>query len=432
MAVFWCTAAGWWLPLIDRVEIYVKAGDGGNGAVSFRREKFVPFGGPDGGDGGRGGSVVLRADRRTGTLRRYHRGAGRFAAEGGGNGAGQKRHGKNGQDLILSVPPGTLVYREGDERELLADLAVEGQEVMVARGGRGGHGNARFATPTNQAPRFAEKGDPGEEVCLTLELKLLADVGIVGKPSVGKSTLLASASAAHPKIAEYPFTTTEPVPGVVDLGWRSFVLAEIPGLIEGAHEGRGLGLDFLRHAERTRVLIHLLDGGSEDPVADMKQVNRELDEFSPKLAEKPQIVVVNKIDIPEVRQRIPQLEEDLAGIGEPLFFISAAAGENVSLLMAKAGQMLDSAASPHIEEALKIFRPPPRRERVSVSRRGDAFAVSSPRAEQMVARMDLNNPEARAYLRGRFARMGVTATLEKQGVKPGDVVWFGKIAMVWE
>lgn len=418
--------------MIDRVEIYVKAGDGGNGAVSFRREKYVPFGGPDGGDGGKGGSVVLRADRRIGTLRKYHRGAGRFVAEGGGNGAGRKRHGKNGQDLILNVPPGTLVYREDKERELLADLAVEGQEVLVARGGRGGHGNTRFATPTNQAPHFSENGDAGEEACLALELKLLADVGVIGQPSVGKSTLLAAASAARPKIAEYPFTTTEPVLGVVEVEQRSFVLAEIPGLIEGAHEGHGLGLDFLRHAERTRVLIHLLDGGSADPVADMRQVNRELAEFSPKLAEKPQIVAVNKIDIPEVRERIPQLEEGLADIEEPLFFISAATTENVSLLMSRACGMLDSAAPPRLEEAMKIFRPQPRRERVSVSRKGDAYVVSSPNAEKMVARMDLHNPEARAYLRGRFGRMGITAALEKGGVKPGDVVWFGRIAMVWE
>ena len=420
------------MPLIDRVEIYVKAGDGGNGAVSFRREKYVPFGGPDGGDGGKGGSVVLRADRRIGTLRKYHRGAGRFVAEGGGNGAGKKKHGKNGQDLILAVPPGTLVYKEDNERELLADLAMEGQEVMVARGGRGGHGNTRFATPTNQAPHFAENGDAGEEACLSLELKLLADVGIIGQPSVGKSTLLAAASAARPKIAEYPFTTTEPVLGVVEVDQRSFVLAEIPGLIEGAHEGHGLGLDFLRHAERTRVLVHLLDGGSADPVADMKQVNRELAEFSPKLSEKPQIVAVNKIDIPEVRERIPKLEGRLAEIEEPLFFISAATTENVSLLMSKAYEMLESAEPPRMEEAMKIFRPQPRRERVSVSRKGDAFVVSSPRAEKMVARMDLHNPEARAYLRGRFARMGITAALEKEGVQPGDVVWFGRIAMVWE
>ena len=334
--------------------------------------------------------------------------------------------------MILNVPPGTLVYREDNERELLADLAVEGQEVLVARGGRGGHGNTRFATPTNQAPHFSESGDSGEEACLSLELKLLADVGVIGQPSVGKSTLLAAASAARPKIAEYPFTTTEPVLGVVEVEQRSFVLAEIPGLIEGAHEGHGLGLDFLRHAERTRVLIHLLDGGSAEPVADMRQVNRELAEFSPKLAQKPQVVAVNKIDLPEVRERIPQLEEALSGIEEPLFFISAATTENVSLLMSMAGEMLESAAPPRLEEAMKIFRPQPRRERVSVSRKGDAFAVSSPRAEKMVARMDLHNPEARAYLRGRFARMGITAALEKEGVQPGDVIWFGRIAMVWE
>jgi GTP-binding protein len=418
--------------LIDRVEIYVKAGDGGNGAVSFRREKHVPFGGPDGGAGGKGGSVIIRAERHISTLRRYHRGAGRFVAEGGGNGAGKKKHGKNGPDLILAVPPGTLVYNEEKEGELLADLAVEGQEVMVVRGGRGGHGNTRFATPTNQAPHFAENGDAGEEALLTLELKLLADVGIIGQPSVGKSTLLAAASAARPKIAEYPFTTTEPVLGVVEVSQRSFVLAEIPGLIEGAHEGHGLGLDFLRHAERTRVLIHLLDGSMPDPLAGMEQVNRELREFSPKLAEKPQIVAVNKIDITEVREGMPGLQERLAGLEAPLFFISAATGENVSLLMSKAGEMMEGAAPPRLEEAMKIFRPPPRRERVSISRRGEAFMVSSPGAEKMVARMDLHNPEARAYLRGRFSRMGIAGALEKEGVKPGDVVWFGRIAMVWE
>jgi GTP-binding protein len=303
---------------------------------------------------------------------------------------------------------------------------------MAVRGGRGGHGNARFATPTNQAPRFAENGDAGEEALLTLELKLLADVGIVGQPSVGKSTLLASASAAHPKISDYPFTTTEPVLGVVETEQRSFVLAEIPGLIEGAHEGHGLGLDFLRHAERTRVLIHLLDGGSADPVADMEQVNRELTEFSPKLAEKPQIVAVNKMDITEARERVPELQQRLADLQAPLFFISAATGENVSLLMHKAVEMLEGAEPPRMEEAMKIFRPQPRRERVSVSRKGDAFVVSSPKAEKMVARMDLHNPEARAYLRGRFSRMGIVGALEKEGVEPGDVVWFGKIAMVWE
>jgi GTP-binding protein len=303
---------------------------------------------------------------------------------------------------------------------------------MVARSGRGGHGNTRFATPTNQAPHFAENGDAGEEACLTLELRLLADVGIIGQPSVGKSTLLAAASAARPKIAAYPFTTTEPVLGVVEVDQRSFVVAEIPGLIEGAHLGHGLGLDFLRHAERTRVLIHLLDGGSADPVADMKQVNQELAQFSPKLSEKPQIVAVNKIDIPEVRERIPELEKELDDIEEPLFFISAAATENVSLLMSKACEMLESTTPPRLEEAMKIFRPQPRRERVSVSRKGDAFVVSSPNAEKMVARMDLHNPEARAYIRGRFARMGITAALEQGGVKPGDVVWFGRKAMVWE
>jgi GTP-binding protein len=418
--------------LIDKVEIYVRAGDGGNGMIGFRREKYVPYGGPDGGDGGHGGNISVVADRGMNTLLKYYQGKRRFAAERGENGSGRKKHGKNGSDLDIKVPQGTLIYKEREgERELMVDMAVDGQRVMVARGGRGGYGNTRFATPVNQAPRIAQKGEVGDEASLILELKLIADVGIIGHPSVGKSTLLAAASAARPKIAAYPFTTTEPILGVVDVGHNSFVLAEIPGLIEGAHRGLGLGHDFLRHAERTRVLIHLLDGSSANPRADMDQINKELAMFNPVLASKRQLVAVNKIDLPQVLERVPELQKEL-GNGEAPFFISAATTEGVSQLMTKACEMLDSIATPQPVEAITVFRPQPRRERVTVSMEGEIFIVSSSRAEKLIARMDVQNPEARAYIRNQFTRIGVAKALRNAGVKPGDMVRFGKVEMKWE
>ena len=418
--------------MIDKVEIYVRAGDGGNGMIGFRREKYVPYGGPDGGDGGHGGNISVVADRGMNTLLKYYQGKRRFAAERGENGSGRKKHGKNGSDLDIKVPQGTLIYKEREgERELMVDMAVDGQRVMVARGGRGGYGNTRFATPVNQAPRIAQKGEVGDEASLILELKLIADVGIIGHPSVGKSTLLATASAARPKIAAYPFTTTEPILGVVDVGHNSFVLAEIPGLIEGAHRGLGLGHDFLRHAERTRVLIHLLDGSSANPRADMDQINKELAMFNPVLASKRQLVAVNKIDLPQVLERIPELQKEL-GNGEAPLFISAATTEGVSQLMTKACEMLDSVATPQPVEAITVFRPQPRKERVTVSMEGEVFVVSSSRAEKLIARMDVQNPEARAYIRNQFTRIGVAKALKNAGVKLGDMVRFGKVEMKWE
>jgi GTP-binding protein len=347
--------------MIDRVEIWVKAGNGGNGVISFRREKFVPFGGPDGGDGGDGGSIFLVASRGLSTLthlrqRRHYR------ARKGEHGKGKNRHGKRGNDVALAVPLGTLVQRKEDNgRVTLADLTVEGQRVLVAKGGRGGWGNAHFATPTNQAPRIAQEGKPGEEWQLLLDLKLLADVGIIGYPNVGKSTLLSSVSRASPKVADYPFTTTEPVLGVVELGYRAFVLAEIPGLIEGAHQGRGLGHDFLRHIERTRVLIHLLDGSAEHPLSDLNKTNEELRLFNPALGEKPQLVAINKIDLPSVRTRLPELRRTLRGIEPPVYFISAATGEGIAELMNKTAELLQlSLPQPEAEAAeFKVFRPKP-------------------------------------------------------------------------
>ena len=419
--------------MIDRVELKVKAGDGGGGVVSFRHEKYVPFGGPDGGDGGNGGSIYFVADRGMKTLQKFYRGGRHIYAEQGENGASKKRHGKSGHDLRIMVPTGTLIYRNaGGERYLLADLTEDGQQVMVAHGGSGGYGNARFRTSTNRTPRIAQKGEVGEETSLILELKLIADVGIIGYPSVGKSTLLAAATEARPRVADYPFTTTEPVLGVVEVGQSTFVLAEIPGLIEGAHRGRGLGHDFLRHAERTRVLIHLLDGGSDSPLSDMDQVNDELSQYNPVLAEKPQLIVVNKIDIPHVRERIPELERELGQGESQIFFISAASTEGVHSLMAKAYEVMDTASVPQPPEALTVFRPRPKRERVVVSREGDTFVVSSDRAERVLARMDLDNPEARSYVRRQLAGMGVVGALKRAGVKPGDRVLFGKMEMIWE
>src|SRR5215212_231719 len=319
---------------VDEAQIHVKAGDGGAGAVSFRREKFIPRGGPDGGDGGQGGSVVLLADPGVSTLRdlRYKK---RYAAAPGGAGAKANRHGKSGADLVIRVPVGTLVRRAGEDgaEEIVADLDAPGATAVAAYGGLGGKGNARFASSTNQAPRLAERGQRGQQATLVLDLKLISDVGLVGLPNAGKSTLISAVSAARPKIAAYPFTTLEPVLGVVDVGYESFVMADIPGLIEGAHAGVGLGHDFLRHVERTRLLVHVLDGAAADPIADLDTVNREIALFSEALAQRPQIVAINKIDIPEAQERLPDLQARLAGRGIEALTLSAATGAGVDALV---------------------------------------------------------------------------------------------------
>src|ERR1035437_8787393 len=316
--------------MFDKVEIKVKAGHGGNGVIRFRREKYVPYGGPSGGDGGKGGNVIIQADSETSDLREY--GLRReYKADFGGHGDRQQKHGSHGEDLILKVPVGTLVFDKTgeDEQVQLADLETHGQQIMVAKGGRGGWGNIHFATPTNQVPRIAQNGDPGEEKVTVLEMRIIADVGIIGYPNVGKSTLLAAASAANPKIGNYPFTTTEPVLGMVETGEKKFTLAEIPGLIEGAHLGKGLGHDFLRHAMRTKVFIHLIDGSSASPAEDMVQVNTELSLFDKSLGRKPQIVAINKFDLPEVCERAAEFKEIFRTFSLKPYFISAATGEGV-------------------------------------------------------------------------------------------------------
>src|SRR4030042_588351 len=350
--------------MFDKVGIEVKAGDGGNGAVSFRKEKFVPYGGPDGGDGGNGGSIYLLGDAGAATLYsfRYKK---QFRAEDGGKGKGKNMYGKRGEDRIIKVPLGTQVRlkKEDGEGSLVADVVEHGQQVLVAGGGKGGKGNARFATSTNQAPRTAEKGKPGAEAWLQLDLKLIADVGIVGYPNAGKSTLLSRVTKARPKIADYPFTTLEPVLGVVDMGERSFVQADIPGIIEGAPLGRGVGLDFLRHIERTQVLIHLVDGGAENPLSEMGKVEAELGSYEPPVNDRPRVVAINKIDLPEVRERLPQLEKEFKGLGIPVYYISAATGEGVRELLLRAVELVAQSGKKEMgkkeEEEFKVFRPRP-------------------------------------------------------------------------
>jgi GTP-binding protein len=341
------------MKFIDEVKIHVKAGDGGRGCLSFRREKFIPKGGPDGGDGGRGGNVVLRVDEGLGTLLdlRYQV---HYKAERGGHGMGKNCHGKNGQDLEIRVPPGVLVY-DAETGELLADLKRGDQELIVARGGMGGRGNARFATSTNRAPRHVQPGLAGEEFCLRLELKLLADVGLLGLPNAGKSTLISAVSAARPKIADYPFTTLVPNLGVVRCGgFKTFVMADIPGLIEGASEGHGLGTRFLRHVERTDLFLHLVDLSDlqeGDPLERFNLINRELARHNPELMRKPQLVVLTKIDISEVRERLDAVRESFAADGIRTMAISAVTGEGLKELVAAVARELEKLRSAGEEPA---------------------------------------------------------------------------------
>jgi GTP-binding protein len=348
--------------IVNRVELMVAGGNGGDGVVSFRHEKFVPLGGPDGGDGGNGGSVYIVADRSI-TALNYFRHKRRFKAVSGKSGSKQKKHGAKGDDLVIKVPLGTVVFLKEDEQEvLLADLSQQGQKVLAAKGGKGGLGNVHFATSTNQAPRKATKGKPGEEHRIVLDLKLIADVGIIGYPNVGKSTLLAAVSKARPKIADYPFTTREPALGVVEVGMETFVLAEIPGLVDGAHLGRGLGHEFLRHAERTKVLLHVLDGKSQSIIDDMNNLNRELALYKSEMAQKPQVVVVNKIDLPEVEARLTEIRQLFSSLGVKVYFVSAITGQGVSELVSETAKILDEIKEKDSgsEAPMAVFRPKPR------------------------------------------------------------------------
>jgi len=417
----------------DEVKIYVQAGSGGDGCVAFRREKYVPYGGPAGGDGGKGGDVLLYVDRHLNTLYRFSRKR-HFKAERGKHGRGKNQHGAYGAPLRVAVPPGTVVY-DADSGELLGDLTEVGQELVVARGGRGGKGNSRFVTSTNQAPRIAEHGEQGQECWLQLELKLLADVGAVGMPNAGKSTLLAAVTAARPKIAPYPFTTLQPNLGVVVLDPQTeLVLADIPGLIEGASEGKGLGHEFLRHIERTRVLIHLLDGLSADPLADFAAINDELAAFGHGLAQKPQVVALNKMDMPQVRARWPEMQAALEALGYPVMAISALTREGTRELLYRAAQIL--AELPEevvVEEELPIFRPGGDEEAFTIEREEeDEWRVRGVQVERLAAMTIWNLDEAVRRFQRTLERMGVAGALEKAGVQMGDTVRIGDKELVWE
>jgi len=334
------------------------------------------------------------------------------------------------------VPVGTIVkwQESGEEHDMSADLEQAGQQVVVIKGGSGGKGNVHFATSTSQAPKIAQRGAPGEDRLLILELRLIADIGIIGYPNVGKSTLLTSASAARPKIASYPFTTCEPVLGVVEVGMKTFVLAEIPGLIEDAHLGRGLGHDFLRHIMRTRMLIHEVNGTSESPVDDMIRVNNELALFDPELGKKPQIMAVNKIDLPEVRARLDEIKREFSEAGISVVFISAESGEGVSQLMKAAWQMLEKIADqpkPEVAVTPRVFQPKPRGTGISVYKDGDIFVIEAPKLERIISADGRVSSEVRWQLRKQLDRQGANKTLEKAGIKQGDKVRCGNLEWEW-
>jgi GTP-binding protein len=411
---------------IDRVKIQVRAGDGGNGMSSFRREKYVPKGGPSGGDGGRGGSIILAVDENLNTLIdfRYKR---KFKAEPGDPGQTSNMHGRGAEDLVIKVPPGTLV-RDEETDELLADLVSPGEQAVIAKGGRGGRGNARFVNSVNRAPTFAERGEPGEEKKLLLELKLLADVGLVGYPSVGKSSLLASVSAARPEIAAYHFTTLTPVLGVVSLEeGRSFVLADIPGLIEGAHEGKGLGHDFLRHIERTRVIIHVLDASGmegRDPIEDYHKINDELRLYNEKLSGRPQIIAANKMDLPEAQANFKRISEYMEKLGHETLPISAATGDGVRDLMWRAFNVLAAApAAPDPADEIRAFQAVKEADDVIIRRDDDgAYVVENKQLERLVAMTNFDDDEGVRRFQRIWRNQGIDESLKAKGIQEGDTV----------
>ncbi len=420
--------------LIDRAEIQASGGDGGHGLIGFHREKFVPRGGPDGGDGGRGGDVVLVADNAVNGLGtfRYQK---LYRAERGGNGASKKKHGRNGAALELPVPPGT-VAREVATGNVIADLKTEGERFVLARGGRGGRGNTHFASPSNQAPHVSETGQRGEARRVELELKLLSDVGLVGLPNAGKSTLLTAVSRATPKIADYPFTTLEPHLGVVEVGYDSYVMADIPGLIEGAHEGLGLGLDFLRHVERTRLLVHVVDASQPDPAHDIEVIDHELRSYTPELGARPQILAFNKMDVPEAAERMDELAALSERLGRPHVFMSAAARQGTTELVKLAFERLQRLREEEppaaADDGLEVLHPQQRGPRFAIEREDGAFRVVGDQPVVLVEMLALQSDESRAEAMRRLGRMGVVTALRRAGVHEGDAVRFGAVELRWE
>lgn len=416
----------------DEVKIFVRSGDGGDGTVSFLREKFMPMGGPAGGDGGRGGDVVFRVNHRANTLSAFGQKA-HYKAENGKRGGSKNMTGASGKNVIIQVPPGTVV-KDADTGAVLADLVERDREVVLFTGGRGGRGNARFVNSRNQAPRYAERGEPGHERWLILELKLIADVGIVGVPNAGKSTLLSVISNARPKIADYPFTTLEPNLGVVLKDDRDLVFADIPGLIEGAHAGVGLGHNFLRHVQRTRMLIHLINGESEDPMADFSQINSELALYDERMASKSQIVAFNKIDLPDVQAKWESLRPEFERLGVDVLPISAATQTNVRQLVDAVFAIVDTLPD---EEPLHVISPAiPEPDAaavpftITVDDHG-AYRVSGHRIERAASMTHWDNEEAIMRFQEILEVLGVSQALEERGVRVGDTVIIGDYELEW-
>jgi GTP-binding protein len=415
---------------VDKVKIYVKAGDGGNGMVAFRREKYVPDGGPAGGDGGKGANIIFEVDEGLRTLMdfRYKK---HFKASAGENGRTKKQHGEGAEDMIVRVPPGTTVVDE-DTGEVIADLVRQGQQALIAKAGRGGRGNCRFATPKNPAPHLAENGEPGQERYIILELKVLADVGLVGFPSVGKSTLLSVVSAAKPKIAEYHFTTLTPNLGVVDVGdMRSFVMADLPGLIEGAHEGVGLGHQFLRHIERTRVIVHVVDmSGSEgrDPYEDFVQINNELKLYNYRLEERPQIVVANKMDLPQSQDNLEQFRKRVDKELK-IFPISAVTKKGTQELIYAIADLLDTIPETTFEQDVEenveehvTYRFKEEDKGFRIYKDNDIFVIEGERVEKLFKMTKFDYEESAIKFGRTLRNMGVDEALREKGAEAGDIV----------
>tara|TARA_A100001037_G_scaffold74837_3_gene67058 strand:+ start:2101 stop:3372 length:1272 start_codon:yes stop_codon:yes gene_type:complete len=423
--------------MIDSVLIKIMSGNGGDGAISGRHEKFVPRGGPDGGDGGRGGNVIIVGDHNENTLInfRYEK---NFSAGNGENGAKAKKHGKDGKDIVIKVPVGTQIINETGS--VVADILNSGEEYMAAPGGRGGYGNVKYSSSTSQYPVIAQAGEEGLKTSLRLELKLIADVGIIGVPNAGKSSLITFLTAARPKIANYPFTTIDPVLGIVEHRDKDFVMVDIPGLIEGAHEGIGLGHEFLRHIERTRVLIHLVDGTSENPSEDFHKINKELALFNEALIGKPQILAINKVDLYEVSVLAEDIRDSMGKDAWKFHIISAVSGEGVGSMMDEVVQVLSDQPGvipPNLsvdlqETDIPVIRPEPRRRGVSIYQEDGVYVVQAPGVERIAQRIDYEDWLARMQFYKHMQKTGVVKALEDAGISEGDTVRIGDIEWEWD
>jgi GTP-binding protein len=417
---------------IDQVNIHVKSGKGGDGMVHFRREKFVPLGGPDGGDGGRGGNVIFEVRATLNTLSAFRQNE-KFAADPGKNGGGSEMTGRGGKDLIIPVPPGTIIY-DAETGALLGDLTTAGQQLLVCKGGRGGLGNQHFATSRNQAPRMAERGEPHEEKLLRLELKLIADIGIIGLPNAGKSTLLAALTNAKPKIGAYPFTTLEPNLGVANIDDdTTVVMADIPGLIEGAADGAGLGHDFLRHIQRTRVLIHMIDGLADDPLADFSQINNELSLFDTKLATKPQIVVLNKIDQPDVQERLKKIKASFKKQKVELMTASAMARTNTRDILIAAYRKLGEMPVEVLDETIPVYKPDVDPNLFEITQENeDKWRVTGIAIERSAKMTYWEHDGSVRRFQKLMQKIGVDKALNEAGIQEGDTVYVGDFELEWK